>query len=156
MGAKQEEIYHKAAERLAQHVRTHRMRNTQERNILLQYVCSIQQPFLATDLVGYAQQNAISIATAYNTLQLFVSAQIIFPVEQRQDSPGTRYQLVDIRSHRMRMICVRCGREVELKDAVVRDMVLGRKYSNFVPNSYDITVYGNCKTCRSKRKLRNV
>lgn len=145
--SKSEDKYYKEAEaKLEQYIGKHGLRNTMERYAILRFACELGNPFTAEQVVTLAAEQNISKATVYNTLSLLVSAQILWSLGKR--GLNAEYEVVTSGKIRMQMRCSNCGRVANLRDAVISDMIIGRKFNNFNPTHFSLYVYGTCKVCK--------
>lgn len=149
---KSAEEYISAKAKLDAYLVSHRLRHTQERYILLQALCEMEQPFIAGALVEVARSQHISQATVYNSIALFVSAQILHCVGREYGRAGAKYELITDGTIHMELICKRCGRVSRFRDVAIENLVRARRYSNFNLQHYSFYVYGECKTCKRKPK----
>ena len=143
------ERYEKALAVLDEYIREHDMRHTIEREQLLKFVAEINKPlFTIHDLDSKRQEAHISLPTLYNSLELFVSARILYKLERTKGVISEQYKWALDAKDAMRIICTRCGREANFTDKAIQQIVQNRKYANFVPAHFSLTIYGVCKTCR--------
>lgn len=147
---KPEDSYKIAQSKLETYIQANNLRHTTERYILLRCVCALEQPFSVDSLVKVAEEEHISLATIYNSVNLFVSAQILHCISRRYGRKLAQYELMTQRTVRMEMICTRCGRVSRIKDVAIENLVRTRKYSNFNMQGYSLYIYGECKTCKRK------
>lgn len=146
------ELYIRSEELLTAYLREHRMRCTQERLIILHYICGIGRHFTAESIVrDICEQEHISNATVYNNLALFCDANILRILPPRQQQRA-EYEFTTGERHSLRFICTRCGREVDMKNKAIEVLLRDRHFSNFEMENFTLTVYGHCKTCRHKKK----
>jgi Fur family peroxide stress response transcriptional regulator len=139
--------------RLQDYADGHKLRVSSERRLLLRYIYEQHKPVQPAEIEEIAAAEHISRATVYNTLKLFVRANILRHVYAEGNGRQVRYELVDVRHNRMEMRCLRCGRVVKLQDAAISDLIAAKRYSNLNYSHYTLCVYGECKLCRkAKRK----
>ena len=144
--------YRAAEERLVSYLKENKMRCTQERLIILSHITSLGRHFTAEQLVkDLCEIQHISTGTIYNNLALFCDAHIIRILPHRKQY-GAEYELCLSDENSLRFICTRCGREVEFKNKVIEHLLNESRFSNFNMDNFSLVVYGNCKTCRKKRK----
>ena len=146
-----QESYIAAQERLDTYVREHGMRPSKVRNMVLEQVCQLEQPFVADQLVEACKKERISVGTVYNALSLFLLAQILHAIDRQRGRTATEYELMTGSVIRMQILCGKCGRVADIHDKVIERMVKERKYSNFTMQHFSLFVYGECKICRRKR-----
>ncbi len=143
------ERYEKALAVLDEYIRVHNLRHTIERERLLKIIAEINAPiFTVHEIDGKRQEAHISVPTMYNSLNLFVSARILYRLNRTQGVSSEQYKWALDAKNTMRVICTRCGREANFNDKALLQLVQNRKYTNFVPAHFSMYVYGVCKTCR--------
>lgn len=144
-------LYKQVARQLSDYLLTKGKRLSVERQKVLQYFCGDRHQWTAVQLVERAVEDNISRATVYNVLRLLEQAQVVRFVRQSENSKTVVYELNVAQHNSLQMVCTRCQRIVELKDAAIADLVSQKKYANFRMNSFVLTVYGECKVCRKKK-----
>lgn len=143
------ERYEKALAVLDDFIREHKMRHTIERERLLKIMSELDEPvFTVNDLNAKREEAHISIATLYNSLDLFVAARILYRLERGQGVPLEQYKWAIGTKNSMRILCTRCGRDAPFNDKSLLRIIKERSYANFVPDHFTIYVYGVCKACR--------
>lgn len=142
--------YASASERLSRYVKDHNMRPSAVRNIVLEQACALHQPFTAEQLIAVCATERISVGTVYNSLDLFVKANILRGAQRQRGHIATEYELICDNSKHMQYICTNCGRVVDFNDKAIARLIEERKYSNLNLHSYSLIVYGECKVCRRK------
>jgi len=148
-----QKAYKVALERLNTYIREHKMRPSKERSLILTKICQLPQPFTAEQLTEVCQKEDVSRATVYNTLKLFLLAQILCSIKREHGSTFTKYEIIT-GLVRMQTVCTRCGKVTEFHDKAIASMLFDRVYSNYVTKRLSITVYGECKICRSLVKAK--
>lgn len=141
-------LYTNALERLNHYLKANDLRPSVVRTAVLEQACYLPQPFTAKQLVAVCQEQRISIGTVYNSLNLFISAQILHANERQRGKAATEYEVITGEHHRMEIICQKCGRVVDIQDKAIARLIKERKYSNFTLQHYSLFVYGECKICR--------
>lgn len=146
-------LYNNAVERLNGYLKANEMRPSVVRNAVLEQACYLPQPFTAKQLVEVCKEQRISIGTVYNSLNIFISAQILHATERQRGKAATEYEVITGEHHCMQIICQKCGRISDIQDKAIARLIKERKYSNFTLQHYSLFVYGECKVCRRlKRK----
>ena len=146
-------LYNNAVERLNGYLKANEMRPSVVRNAVLEQACYLPQPFTAKQLVEVCKEQRISIGTVYNSLNIFISAQILHATERQRGKAATEYEVITGEHHCMQIICQKCGRISDIQDKAIARLIKERKYSNFTLQHYSLFVYGECKICRRlKRK----
>jgi len=130
------------------------MRPSAVRNMVLEQVCLLHQPFTAEQLIAVCAPERISVGTVYNALGLFVQADILRGLQRQRGHIQTEYELIQDSAKHMQFICKNCGRTVDFNDKAIARLIEERKYTNFNLLSYSLIIYGECKTCRKKAILK--
>ena len=154
---KVEKTFELNKERLDAYIKAHAMRNTEERYMVLRRICELGNPFTAEMLIKAIEKDFISPATVYNTLILFQKARLVHMLgkqirQTKRDEDvetNTQYELVRTGSSRLQLVCTRCGRVADFKDATISGVLKAGKYNNFNMARYSVYLYGECKLCRS-------
>jgi len=144
--------YKAAKETLDQYVNTHGLRPSKVRDMVLEQICTLKQPFVAEQLVEACAEERISVGTVYNALNLFVLAQILHVTERQRGRAAMEYELVRDNAPHMYIICDKCGRKTEFHDIAIERLLQERKYTNFNMQHISLFVYGECKSCRRLKK----
>ena len=146
-------VYTSALGLLSAYIRANNMRPSTVRNMVLEQVCTLPQPFTADQLIEACKAERISVGTVYNSLNLFILARILHANErQRGRRTATEYELLPGNTMRMQIICEKCSRVTEFHDKAIERLVRERKYSNFNIQHFSLFVYGECNLCRRKVK----
>lgn len=145
----EEALYKGALESLSAYVKTHGMRASVVREMVLAQACLLKQPFTAALLEEACKTEHISTGTVYNALNLFIEAEIVKVYDRGYGQTVTEYEVTNTasRSH-MQIICRKCGRRAGFYDKALMRMINERKYVNFNMQNYTLVVYGECKICR--------
>ncbi len=150
------EKYEKALAVLDEYIRANNLRHTLERERLLKIMADVKKPiFTVHDIDEKRKEQHISVPTLYNSLNLFVSARILYKLERTHGVQLEQYKWALDAKSSMRVICTRCGREANFTDQAVQRILSDRKYANFIPAHFSLYVYGVCKTCRRLLIQRN-
>lgn len=150
------ERYEAALVILDNYIREHNLRHTIERERLLKIMSEVSAPiFTVQDIDAKRKDAHISVPTLYNSLNLFVSARILYKLERTHGVNVDQYKWAVDAKNTMRVICTRCGREANFTDRAILRIVQERKYANFIPAHFSLYVYGTCKTCRRLLIQRN-
>ena len=155
MKSKSEKIYLNALKRLYAYAQTHNMRPSSVRKIVLEQACKLHQPFTADQLIQVCAAERISTGTVYNALKVFVDAHILSGKQRQRGHLATEYECILDASKHMQFVCKNCGRTVDFNDKAIARLIEERKYTNFIMNTYSLVVYGECKTCRRKVRVKS-
>ena len=148
---KNEKIYTSALKRLYKYIKTHNMRPSAVRNVVLENVCKLHQPFTANQLAEVCAIERISVGTVYNALDTFIKADILRGLQRQSGQTATEYELILETTKHMQYICTKCGRTVDFNDKAIGRLIEERKFSNFVLKQYSLIVYGECRRCKKKQ-----
>lgn len=137
-----------AETKLTHYLAQHQMRRTPERIAILSKIMEFSGRFSVEAVldslvsVGYH----VSRATVYNTINLFEVCGIVrcLPLSQGADE----YECIDDRTGHIQLVCSRCGRTKEVKDAELSRMLAHKRYPSFVMTGYDLYISGTCTRCR--------
>ena len=154
MPQRKEEILKKSTDLLNDYLDAHHLKHTPERVIILASVCRLQR-FTIHELRDSLTEFAISRATVYNTLLLFEKANIIIRLEKEFGVRTTQYELSVMKESFVHIVCQQCGRVSKVNHSTITRMLADKKWSNFVPHSFSLYIYGHCKICRKKRNNNN-
>ncbi len=149
-------IYNLAQEKLAHYLREHAKRPSKVRDLVLNQVCQLHQPFTAEQLLKVCETERISVGTVYNSLDTFVDANILVAFERQRGKIATEYELIVGSSNRMQVVCKKCGRVTDITDKAITTLIQDRKYSNFNMQHFSLFVYGECRVCRKKQRKINI
>lgn len=153
-----EQIYQTNLERLDAYIKAHHaMRITEERSTVLRRICELGNPFTVEMVIKATEKDFISYATVYNSLRLFQKARMVHALgkQYRQSERDmeiethAQFELADTGLSQLQLVCTRCGRVAEFKDARISGVLEAGKYNNFNMARYSVFLYGECKFCRS-------
>ena len=140
--------YEAALERLNAYIKDHNMRRSVVREMILEQVVALPQPFTAEQLAKACKAERISVGSVYNVLSVFIDAQIVHAFQRQRGQNATEYELTTVVENCIQMICGRCKRATTIHDKAIEHLIAIRKYSNFNPHHYTLFIYGECKHCR--------
>jgi len=141
--------YELALERLQAYIKANNMRRSVVREMILEQVCLLPQPFTADLLTKACAAERISVGSVYNVLEVFVLAQILHAIKRQRGRTAMEYELTMVTRNRIQVICGRCKRVTSFHDKAIEHLIQTRKYANFNPDHYTLFVYGECKHCRN-------
>lgn len=138
---------------LAQYLAQHKMRRTPERFAILEKVFDTQGHFSIETLHAELEEEGyhVSRATLYNTIQLLLQCGLVRRNQFASQSP--RYEKVADLSRHYHLICSRCGKVREIKDAVIDRMLTTLRFGKFHPAYIDLNIYGLCGSCSRKSRI---
>lgn len=152
---KGQKTYEAALIKLREYVSEHHMRKSQVREMVLEIVCGLPQPFTAEQLAQACAAERISVGTIYNTVDLFIKAQIIHIFDRQFGNNIALYEVIPGRHVHLQIRCSKCGRVTEIHDQVIDNLIRMRKYPNFELQRYSLLIYGECKHCRKPLKVES-
>ncbi len=145
---KGQKTYESALVKLNEYIAGRTMRRSQVREMVLEQVCGLPQPFTADQLAQACAAERISRGTVYNTLDLFIKAQILHAIDRQHGKNATLYNVIPGQQVHMQIRCSKCGRITEIHDKAIDHLIRVRKYTNFEVQRYSLLIYGECKHCR--------
>ena len=151
MATKVFKIFGAALARLNAYISEHDMRYSAVREMVLEQVCLLPQPFTADQLTKACLAERISQGTVYNTLRLFIDAQIIHAITRQRGQTATQYEVITGNQIRMQVVCQKCGRVSNFHDPAIERIIRERKYSNFNLQHFTVIAYGECRRCKEKK-----
>lgn len=145
---KGQKTYESALVKLNEYIAGRTMRRSQVREMVLEQLCALPQPFTADQLAQACAAERISRGTVYNTLDLFIKAQILHAIDRQHGKNATLYNVIPGQQVNMQIRCSKCGRITEIHDKAIDHLIRVRKYTNFEVQRYSLLIYGECKHCR--------
>ena len=147
-----------ARQNLADYLRLNSLRNTPERNALLEAIYSIDAPIQAEELsrlMSDGDMLRISRATVYNNLRLFEDAGLVRKIFKEDK---VLFERTDKSKGVVRMICGRCGKTTEMPGDKVRRQIAIMRTPRFNPTGWVLNMYGLCSKCTTdlKRKQKRL
>ena len=151
MPATPDQIYEELEPLLTEFLNDHRHRRTPERYAVLDVVCKQKRAFTAEHLYEELSKTfPCSLATIYNTLQLFEKCHIVHRINKPIGQRLVHYERAKRRGIHMEMTCTNCGRVQEFYDKSIVAAIDMHRFNNFNAKSFSLYVYGKCKYCRNK------
>ena len=135
-----------------QYLEENKLRKTTERYFVLDLISEtskkIDAEYVYSEVLN--RGNRISRATVYNTLSALVEAQIL----REHEIEGKKYfEKAPLAQVYVRLICTKCGKIKDVKDADTISVVNSKKYGKFLTSYSTIAIYGLCSSCvNAKRK----
>lgn len=144
-----------ARQNLADYLRLNSLRNTPERNALLEVIYQADAPLQAEELSDLMTQGAarlrISRATVYNNLKLFEEAGLVRKVFQ---DDRVFFERTDKNKGVIRLICSGCGKTTEMNSDKVRRQIAVMRTRRFNASGWVLNVYGLCGKCSADLKRK--
>lgn len=145
--------YRELRRRLDEYVLAEHMRRSEVRDILLRLVCELEQPFSAGQLVELAEAEHVSQASVYNIIRLFLKARILHIVSRESTREHAMYEILAGKSSTIELKCIHCGRQQRLTCKPIVNAIMAYHVNNFDIRRFSLFLYGECKTCRSYKRL---
>lgn len=145
-----------ARQNLADYLRINSLRNTPERNALLEVIYMSDAPVRAEDLSQemlrpHGALLRISRATVYNNLRLFEEAGLVRKIFQ---GGKVYFERTDKSYGIIRLICGGCGKITEMNNDKVRRQIGEMRTRRFIASSWVLNVNGLCGKCSSDLKKK--
>jgi Fur family ferric uptake transcriptional regulator len=140
--------YEAALEQLNAYIKANKMRRSVVREMILEQVMLLPQPFTAEQLTKVCTAERISVGSVYNVLSVLIDAQLIHAIQRQRGQNATEYELTTVAQNCIQIICGKCKRATTIHDKAIEHLVETRKYANFNPSHYTLFIYGECKHCR--------
>ncbi|MBO4564530.1 MAG: transcriptional repressor [Bacteroidaceae bacterium] len=135
------------------------LRNTPERQKILEIVYSVNTPFTVDMVWEYLQDEyRVTRVTVYNSLELFFKAGLV--IKRSNGNEGMEYEAcVQTQTHH-NMCCTICNQLFEFKDPSIAAFLGLKRYKKFKMTNCSVMIYGICAKCqakinREKRKQKN-
>lgn len=137
------------------YVRKKRLRNTPERELIIEEIFSSQNHFDIDELyLRLREKNQkVSKASIYRTIPLLIESGLV--QEVFFEDGHLHYEHIHGREHHCHLHCLNCRKIVEFQDRHLESIEkrLGRKF-NFDIISHKLEVYGYCEECRKDKRGR--
>ena len=143
-----------ARQKLADYLRLNSLRNTPERNALLDAIYSSDAPVQAEELSRQMSERGvfrISRATVYNNLRLFEDAGLVRKVFQEG---RVLIERTDRNKCVIRLVCGGCGKTTEMNNDKVRRQINEMRTRRFNATGWVLTVHGLCSKCTAELKRK--
>lgn len=143
-----------ARQNLADYLRLNSLRNTPERNALLEVVYSSDVPMQAEELARLMTEEGrlrISRATVYNNLRLFEEAGLVRKVFQ---DDRVLFERTDRSKGVIKLVCERCGKITEMNGDKVRRQIAQLRTRRFNAIGWELRIFGLCSKCSADQKRK--
>lgn len=144
----------RARELMLEFLRLNGLRNTPERQALIETVCMTDGPFKPESLLtSMAEEKKfrVSRATVYNNLNLLESAGM---VRKSCLNGQVRYEKAGSLKGKIRLICGGCGRITEMTDEKLRRQIEDMRKTRFTMTEWSLSIYGLCSKCSTALKRK--
>ncbi|MCQ2067675.1 MAG: transcriptional repressor [Bacteroidaceae bacterium] len=143
-----------ARQNLADYLRLNSLRNTPERNALLEAIYSADAPVQAEELAKVMSEGRrlrISRATVYNNLSLFEDAGLVRKVFQ---DDRILFERTDKSKGVIRLVCDGCGKVTEMSGDKLRRQIAQLRTRRFNAVGWELRIYGLCSKCTAELKRK--
>ena len=143
-----------ARQNLADYLRLNSLRNTPERNALLEVIYQSEVPVQAEELSRLMSEGGrlrISRATVYNNLRLFEDAGLVRKVFQ---DDKVLFERTDKSKGVIRLVCDGCGKITEMNGDKVRRQIAQLRTRRFNATGWGLNIYGFCSKCTAELKRK--
>ena len=143
-----------ARQNLADFLRLNSLRNTPERNALLETLYQADVPLQAEELARLMTEGTrlrISRATVYNNLKLFEEAGLVRKIFQED---RVFFERTDKNRGVIRLICSGCGKTTEMNTDKVRRQIAVMRTRRFNAPGWVLKVDGLCSKCPADLKRK--
>ena len=134
---------------LRTHIAGHHMKQTRQREVILEAFLKIGGHVSAEELYYKVSKrdSSIGLATVYRTLGLLCECGI---AQQREFGEGrTRFEIVHEYQHHDHLICTKCGKIIEFKNPnIERLQEKVAKDNDFTVYTHKLEIYGLCSGCK--------
>lgn len=142
---------------LTEYLQANGHRKTPERYAILDMIYSITGHFGIDELYHYMETEGefrVSRATLYNTIILFIDANLVI---KHQFGTSSQYERAYMNQTHHHLICTECGKVTEFQDENLKMAVSSTKLKKFTASHYSLYIYGICSKCTwvKRRKKKN-
>lgn len=126
-----------------------RLKHSQQRREILDIFLGLEKHLTADELYRVAKKKypSLGYATVYRTLKLLCKSGLCR--EFKLEDGTTRYEHLYGHRHHDHMICIRCGRCIEIEDAGIENLQERLfKEHGFSPQGHRMELYGICGRCK--------
>ena len=143
-----EEAFETARLILARYVKENHMRNTPERQAILELFYKKGGLYTADEVCEImAEEFRVSRATVYNTVDLLYSLGLLI---RHLLGKNVKYEACFGERDYVRTLCTRCGRTARVQVPGIAYVQSNSHYRRFHPEQIVTYVYGICTPCQSK------
>lgn len=138
----------KAKDAFNGYIKSKGLRNTVQREQILDSFLSANRHITAEELYELvrARHPGIGYATVHRNLVLFCKSGVADEI--KIGTQKTRYEAKVGHEHHDHLICMKCGRFIEVNDDKIEE--LQQKLAaanNFIPMRHKLEIYGTCREC---------
>jgi Fur family ferric uptake transcriptional regulator len=140
---------HKAKDIFRNYIQEKGLRNTQQREIILDEFLSADRHITVDELFNVIKEKnpEIGYATVHRNLSLLCQSGLADEI--KIGNQKTRYEPNFEREHHDHLVCMKCGRFIEVNDTKIEKLQDKLAEANdFMPVRHKLEIYGYCKECR--------
>jgi Fur family ferric uptake transcriptional regulator len=137
---------------LTNYIQKNNLKISEQKIKILETFLSSRRHITADELYRVVKKKrpSIGIATVYRNLKLFCKSGICR--ELRLDDGVIRYEALYGHEHHDHLVCLDCGKVVEVVDKKIEELQLKiAKRNHFILKNHRLDMYGICDECRKKR-----
>ena len=146
--------FSQARQNLADYLRLNSLRNTPERNALLEVIYQSDVSLQAEELARLMTEEGrlrISRATVYNNLRLFEEAGLVRKVFQ---DDKVLFERTDRNKGVIKLVCEKCGKTTEMNSDKLRRQIAQLRTRRFNALGWELKIYGLCGKCTADLKRK--
>ncbi len=139
----------KAKDIFRDYLREKGLRNTRQRDVILDSFFSADRHITVEELFNIvrADNPEIGYATVHRNLSLLCECGLADEI--KIGTKKARYEPKFGRKHHDHLICIKCGRFIEVNDSKIERLQDRLAEANgFVPVRHKLEIYGYCKECK--------
>ncbi len=144
----------KSKERFVKYIEEKGLRHTKQRNAIVEAFLSAGRHITSDELFNIVKRKNPEIGTATVQRNLNLLCESGIAEEIKIGKQKTRYEQKYGSSHHDHLICIKCGRLIEVNDEKIERLQEKlTKAHGFIPIKHKLEIYGVCKDCsKLKRK----
>lgn len=138
-----------ARKRFFEYIKKQGLRYTKQREEILDAFLSSGGHITADEIFEKVKKkdSSIGYATVHRNLSLLLDSGLAEEIKVGRGK--TRYEQMHMRRHHDHLICLRCGKFIEVMDENIERLQDKLAEDNdFVPLRHKLEIYGYCKDCR--------
>lgn len=142
-------INERAKEIFLKYTQDKNLRDTKQREEILDTFLRIDKHLTADELYETVKRkyHKIGFATVYRTLRLMCECDLASEI--KIGSGKARYEHKFGHEHHDHLICMKCGRFIEIKNTEIEKLQDKlAKANNFLSKRHKLEIYGLCKNCK--------
>jgi len=131
------------------YIKDNGLRNTHQRDVILEAFLASERHITAEDLFAIVRKKnpEISYATVHRHLRLMCECGLADEIKIGQQK--ARYEQKVGQEHHDHLICVKCGRFIEVHEGRIEELQDKlAEANNFLPLRHKLEIYGICDKCR--------